>query len=88
MPPSISSEEIETDWYTAGIAAQKLTENSGRSVRPSYVSKLGILGKVRTKKIHDRLTLYSKTDIDNYLVESRGKKSGKAAQERSQKPAA
>lgn len=86
QPKSFSEDdvqEMETNWYTAGEAAKKLTENSGRSVDPSYVSKLGQLGKIRMKKVHARLVLYSKTDIDNYTVEARGTKSGKAAQERS-----
>lgn len=83
-PISIPAEEVHA-WYTAGEAAKKLTENSKREVLPSYVSKLGSLGKVRTNKIHDRLVLYSKEDIDAYRVESRGKKSGEAAQKRSGK---
>jgi hypothetical protein len=90
-PASLSNEviqEIEQEWYTAGEAAKKLTENSKRAVTPSYVSKLGSLGKIRMKKIHDRLVLYSKSDIDRYKVESRGKKSGAAAQARSKQPTA
>ena len=81
-PVSILTEEVRA-WYTAGEAAKKLIENSKRPVSPSYVSKLGSLGKVRTYKIHDRLVLYSKEDIDAYQVEPRGKKSGEAAQARS-----
>jgi hypothetical protein len=81
-PVSILTEDVQA-WYTAGEAAKKLIENSKRPVLPSYVSKLGSLGKVRTYKIHDRLVLYSKEDIDAYQVEPRGKKSGEAAQARS-----
>ena len=81
-PVSISAEAVQA-WYTAGEAAKKLTENSKRPVSPAYVSKLGSLGKIRTQKIHDRLVLYSKEDIDAYRVEPRGTKSGAAAQKRS-----
>jgi hypothetical protein len=87
-PVSISEQdtlEFEQEWYTAGEAAKKLSENSGRAVLVSYVSKLGSLGKIRMRKIHDRLVLYNKADIDGYTVESRGKKSGAAAQARSGK---
>lgn len=83
-PVSITNEDVQ-EWYTAGEAAKKLTENSNREVLPSYVSKLGTLGKVRTRKIHERLVLYAKPDIDAYRVEPRGKKSGEAAQARSNK---
>jgi hypothetical protein len=85
-PQSLSTSDVEeTEWYVAGEAAKKLAENSKRDVPVSYVSKLAALGKIRTKKVHDRLTLYSKTDIDDYKVEPRGKKSGTAARERSKK---
>lgn len=74
---TISSEDLE-EWYTAGAASKKLSETSGRPVGSSYVTKLGQLGKIRTRKIHDRLVLYSKVDVDAYRVEARGTKSGKA----------
>lgn len=83
-PISIPQSEVKA-WYTAGEAAKKLTDNSNRAVLPSYVQKLGALGKVRTQKIHERLMLYSKEDIDAYTVEPRGKKSGAAAQARGKK---
>lgn len=85
-PMSILTEDAQA-WYTAGEAAKRLVENSQRPVLPSYVSKLGALGKVRTYKVHNRLVLYSKEDIDAYQVEPRGKKSGEAAQARSKKRA-
>lgn len=80
-PAKISSEEVQElagGWYTAGEAAKKLTDTSKRQVGPSYVTKLGQLGKLRTRKIHDRLTLYYGPDVDTYKVEPRGKRSGAA----------
>ncbi len=74
-----------TAWYTAGEAAAHLSKNSGRPVGDSYARKLGMLGLVRTLKMHSRMTLYAKEDIDAYRVEARGKKSGAAAQERERK---
>jgi hypothetical protein len=70
-------------WYTAGEAAAVLSANSGRPIRTDYVSKLGWLDKVRTKKIHARLTLYYRPDIDAYKVEARGVKSGEAQKAKS-----
>lgn len=66
----------EGEWYTAGEAAKRLSETSGRTVPPSYVNKLATLGKIGTKKVHERLTLYSKPDIDTYKVEARGVRAG------------
>ncbi len=63
--------KIDT-WYTAGIAALKITKNSGRKVSVSYISKLGALGKIRTQKLHERSILYYKPDVDVYVVETRG----------------
>lgn len=79
---------IDGQWYTAGEAAKVLSKNSGREVKPDYLSKLGSMEKVGTKRISARLTLYNKSDIDAYRVEARGKKSGAAAIERSKKPSA
>lgn len=72
---------VQTDkdeWYTAGEGAKVLSANSGREVKPDYLSKLGSLGKIRTKKINPRLTFYHKQDVDAYRVEDRGVKSGEA----------
>lgn len=80
-PLSLSTEDMKERWYTAGEGAKKLSETSGRPVRPSYLSKLGSLGKIRTFKVHDRLVLYSKEDVDAYRVEDRGTKSGQAKRE-------
>lgn len=72
---------VQTDkneWYTAGEGARVLSVNSGKEVKPDYLSKLGSLGKIHTKKIGPRLTFYSKQDVDAYRVEDRGVKSGEA----------
>lgn len=97
MPPRSKkvepiSAEVENDvWYTAGEAAKKLTENSHRYIDPDYLFKLGKLGKIRTKKMGPRTTLYHKSDVDGYMVEFRGVKSGaakrlQAEQRRKQQP--
>lgn len=75
-------EDMQDNWYTAGVAAEHLTANSGIEVDASYVNKLGQLGKIRMKKIHARLVLYNAADVDNYKVERKGVKSGKASSAR------
>ena len=64
------------EWYSAGDAAQVLSTNSGKAIEPDYLHKLGKLGKIRTKKLTARLTLYSKPDVDSYIVDARGVKAG------------
>lgn len=75
------------DWYNPTQAAERLTKNSGKPVDISYVRTLARYGKVRTYQISARVRLYSKTDIDAYIVEERGEKSGRALRQRSTKPA-
>lgn len=68
-----------SDWYSASAAADRLSRNSGKNIKASYPRKLALYGKVRTLKISERSVLYNKEDIDAYLVEDRGEKSGRAA---------
>lgn len=71
------------DWYTASAAAEVLTRNSRKKVRPDYLRSLARQGVIRTKKIGARTMLYLKADVDGYIVEARGKKAGAAAKARS-----
>ena len=73
------------DWYTAGEAAKKMSAHSNRTVRPEYLRTLARIGKVRTKKIGERVTLYFKTDVDAYVVEDRGEKVARIQKARSTK---
>jgi hypothetical protein len=66
------------EWYSATAAAERLSRNSGKPISSSYPRKLAEYGKVRTLKISERNVLYSKEDIDPYIVEERGEKSGRA----------
>ncbi len=77
------SEQINlTEWYTASEAADRLTRNSGRRIATDYPRKLAEYKRVRAIKIGDRTSLYFKADIDPYIVESRGTKSGRAKRQR------
>lgn len=71
-----------SDWYTASQAAERLTRNSGKKINPSYPRKLAEYNKVRTYALSSRNTLYYKPDIDSYIVEERGEKSGRAMRQK------
>lgn len=73
------------DWYTAGRAAEVLSKKSRRAVRPDYLRSLARLGKITTKKIGERTTLYLKKDVDAYIVEERGEKSGRAKRQQAKR---
>jgi hypothetical protein len=62
------------NWYTAGEAAKVISKNSNREVKAEYLRSLARIGKVDTKKIGERTTLYLKLDVDAYRVEDRGEK--------------
>jgi hypothetical protein len=66
------------EWYTPTQAAERLTANSGKKIDISYVRTLARYGKIRSFQISERIRLYSRNDVDNYIVEERGEKSGRA----------
>lgn len=70
------------EWYTAVDAAKKLAENSGRHIDVAYVRKLAQKKLVKTLKIGERFSVYERKVIDNYIVEPRGVKAGRAMHER------
>jgi hypothetical protein len=67
-----------SNWYTAGAAAKRLSENSKRHIDPAYVRQLAEKGLVETLPLGPRTTLYKKQTIDGYIVEPRGVKAGRA----------
>ena len=74
---------LVTDGYTAGQAAEIMSRNSGgRRVSPDLVKKLAQNGVIRSTKINRSLNIYNKEDVENYIVEARGTKVGRAAQAR------
>lgn len=70
------------EWYTAVDAAKKLTENSGRPIDVAYVRKLAQKKLVKTLKLGERFSVYDRKAIDEYIVEPRGVKAGRAMHER------
>lgn len=66
------------DWYGPKDAAERLSANSGKPIDMSYVRTLARYGKIRSYQISERVRLYRKEDIDNYVVEERGEKSARA----------
>ena len=67
-----------SEWYTPAQAALVISKNSGRVVKAEYIRKIAEYGKIRKVKISNRANLYRKEDVDKYLVEDRGMKSGRA----------
>lgn len=67
------------DWYTVQEATDKLnaSRKTKNPVKTDYVRTLARYGKVQVYKIGNA-SLYLKTDVDGYVVEDRGEKSGRA----------
>lgn len=61
-------------WYTTLQALERLEANSGKKLDPNYPSWLARRGRVEQKVISQRIRLYKRTDIDAYVVETRGAK--------------
>lgn len=74
-----------SEWYNPTEAALVISKNSGKVIKSEYVRKLAQYGKIRKIKISNRASLYWKSDVDHYLVEERGVRSGKAAKKRAAK---
>lgn len=78
--------EINLDeWYNATDAAARLSATSGRKIDTSYVRTLARYGKIRFIKFSSRGSLYYKPDVDAYMVEERGVKSGRAKRQKAVK---
>lgn len=71
-----------TQYYTPEEAAARLSKNSGRNVTPNYIRVLVSRGQISHKAINKRLNVYPRAEIDKYIVEAPGVKSGKASHER------
>lgn len=67
-----------SQYYTPEEAAATLSRNSGKRITTNYVRQLVAYGKINPIKIHNRLNVYPKAEIDRYIVEDPGKKSGRA----------
>lgn len=67
-----------SQWYTAPQALERLKANSGKDIDGRYLRYLAKSGKVECHVISERVRLYSRVQIDSYVVEERGTKSGRA----------
>jgi len=63
-----------SQYYTASQAAEVLSQNSGREVNPSYIRKLAVYHKLNPIRIHGQYKLYPVAEINQYIVEERGRK--------------
>lgn len=73
------------EWYTPEQAAERLSQNSGKAIKTSYPRQLARLSKVTTKRLGRYAVLYARADIDAYVVEERGVKSGRAKQAKAER---
>jgi hypothetical protein len=73
------------DWYSGVEATTRLSQNSQRTVDPSYVRWLAKRGTVKVLKLGPNYSLYDRKTIDSYIVETRGKKAGRTMHERKRK---
>lgn len=71
-----------SQWYTAPQAIERLEANSGKKIDARYLRYLALSGKVEQYIISERVRLYSKKDVDAYVVEERGAKSGRAKRQK------
>jgi hypothetical protein len=67
----------EHTWITVKEAADILTKKSGHTVTPAYVRRLGngdktMAPQLTTWKVDERTRLYSKEDVEKYIVRPRG----------------
>jgi hypothetical protein len=60
------------EWVNGETAAALLTKQSGHTVSPDYVRRLGNTGKLTTKPIDGRTKVYLRSDVENYTVRPRG----------------
>ena len=64
------------EWYTNDQAVERLAKNAGRPIDRNYPRTLARYRKVKTLDIGTRSKLYSRKDIDAYVVsKAPGKKS-------------
>lgn len=64
-------------WITAGTAAKILEERFGRPIRVDYVTRLGMLGRIRKQHMGSRIVLYHRHDVQQVQIRERKKPSEK-----------
>lgn len=75
----MSNEIIDmSQWYTSPQALERLNANSKKKIDARYLRYLAREEKVTQYVISERVRLYKRSDIDNYIVEERGTKAARA----------
>lgn len=60
-------------WYTAGQAAARMTQNSGKKVHPNYLHILASRGKIEHFELDATTWLYNADQVDGYVVKKQGR---------------
>lgn len=68
----------EPTWITAKEAAEHLTKKFNRPVNDRYIRRMAASGKIDSKYITDRQSLYSKEDVEAHIP---GERVGRARKE-------
>jgi hypothetical protein len=61
----------EPTWITSKEAAAILEKKGNRPINDRYIRRLAARGVIDSKKITDRLNLYSKEDIEAHVLSER-----------------
>ena len=72
------------DYYTPEEAAEVLTKNSQKEVKKDYLRTLIRYGVFEPKKLGN-INMYLRSEVDAYVVEERGEKSGRAKRQKATK---
>jgi len=83
----MAKQSERVDWnnfYTPDEAAEVLTKNSGKEVQKDYLRTLARYGVFNPKKLGN-INMYPRSEVDSYVVEERGEKSGRAQRQKAKK---
>jgi hypothetical protein len=61
-------------WYALPDALKRLSANCGKTIDARYLRWLAGKGKIEQLVISERVRLFSRSDVDGYVVEARGAK--------------
>jgi hypothetical protein len=63
-----------SQFYTAAVAAEVISRNSGEEICPAYVRKLASYNKLTPLRINGRLNLYPREQVDGIIVRKQGRR--------------
>lgn len=58
-------------WVSGREAAEIMSKNNGREIKPDYVRLRSNQGKIRSRPIDGRTKEYYRHDVENYIVRAK-----------------